>query len=52
MSRKIILLGMVLLSILVNAQTTSFINYGMDQGLVQNQIQSITQDNDGNWRAT
>ena len=48
MSRKIILLGMVLLSILVNAQTTSFINYGMDQGLVQNQIQSITQDNDGN----
>jgi len=48
MSRKIVLLWMVLLSILVNAQTTSFINYGMDQGLVQNQIQSITQDNDGN----
>ncbi|MHB8400911.1 MAG: ligand-binding sensor domain-containing protein, partial [Bacteroidia bacterium] len=32
----------------VFAQTTSFINYGMDQGLVQNQVQSITQDNEGN----
>ena len=48
MSKRIFIGWMVFLSILVNAQTTSFINYGMDQGLVQNQIQSITQDNDGN----
>ena len=37
-----------ILSIYMQAQTTSFINYGMDQGLIQNQIQSITQDNNGN----
>ena len=48
MSRKILISIAFLLSILVNAQTTSFINYSMDQGLVQNQIQSITQDNEGN----
>ncbi|HXD94054.1 MAG TPA: two-component regulator propeller domain-containing protein [Bacteroidia bacterium] len=48
MSRKILISLAFLLSILVNAQTTSFINYSMDQGLVQNQIQSITQDNEGN----
>jgi len=47
MSRKILISLAILLSILVNAQTTSFINYSMDQGLVQNQIQSITQDNEG-----
>jgi ligand-binding sensor domain-containing protein/serine phosphatase RsbU (regulator of sigma subunit) len=48
MGRKIFLAVLVLLSGLVNAQTTSFINYGMDQGLVQSQVQSITQDNEGN----
>ena len=48
MSRKIFITIAFLLSILVNAQTTSFINYNMDQGLVQNQTQSITQDNEGN----
>ncbi len=48
MNRRICITLAILLSILVKAQTTSFINYGMDQGLVQNQIQSITQDNEGN----
>lgn len=48
MKRKIFITFAFLLSILVNAQTTSFINYSMDQGLVQNQIQSLTQDNEGN----
>ena len=48
MKRRICITLAILLNILVNAQTTSFINYGMDQGLVQNQIQSITQDNEGN----
>jgi ligand-binding sensor domain-containing protein/serine phosphatase RsbU (regulator of sigma subunit) len=48
MSKKIGITIAILLSLLVNAQTTSFINYGMDQGLVQNQVQSITQDNEGN----
>jgi ligand-binding sensor domain-containing protein/serine phosphatase RsbU (regulator of sigma subunit) len=41
------------LGMLVSAQTTSFISYGMEQGLVQNQVQSITQDNEGNlWVGT
>ena len=48
MGRKIFLAVLVLLSVFINAQTTSFINYGMDQGLVQNQVQSIAQDNEGN----
>ncbi len=35
------------------AQTTSFISYGMDQGLAQGQVQSLTQDNEGNlWIGT
>src|ERR1700741_2265808 len=36
-----------------HAQTTSFISYGMEQGLVQSQVQSISQDNEGNlWVGT
>jgi ligand-binding sensor domain-containing protein/serine phosphatase RsbU (regulator of sigma subunit) len=35
------------------AQTTSFINYGIEQGLSQSQVQTILQDNDGNlWIGT
>jgi ligand-binding sensor domain-containing protein/serine phosphatase RsbU (regulator of sigma subunit) len=35
------------------AQTTSFITYGVEQGLAQSQIQSLVQDNDGNlWIGT
>ena len=30
------------------AQTTSFIYYGVEQGLSQSQVQCITQDDDGN----
>jgi ligand-binding sensor domain-containing protein len=42
-----------LIAFITQAQTTSFISYGMEQGLVQNQVQSITQDNDGNlWVGT
>jgi ligand-binding sensor domain-containing protein/serine phosphatase RsbU (regulator of sigma subunit) len=37
----------------LNAQTTSFIYYGVEQGLSQSQVQCITQDNDGNlWVGT
>ena len=37
----------------LQAQTTSFIYYGVDQGLPQSQVQCITQDNDGNlWIGT
>ncbi|MBS1647985.1 MAG: SpoIIE family protein phosphatase [Bacteroidetes bacterium] len=50
---KIFTLLHLLLSLCVVAQTTSFINYNMDNGLVQNQVQSITQDKDGNlWTGT
>jgi len=35
------------------AQTTSFIYYGVEQGLSQSQVQSLAQDDDGNlWIAT
>ena len=35
------------------SQTTSFMNYGMEQGLSHAQVQSIIQDNDGNlWIGT
>ncbi|MCD6066289.1 MAG: rsbU 7 [Bacteroidetes bacterium] len=35
------------------AQTTSFITYAMEQGLIQNQVESIVQDDEGNlWIST
>jgi ligand-binding sensor domain-containing protein/serine phosphatase RsbU (regulator of sigma subunit) len=35
------------------SQTTSFIHYGVEQGLIQSQVQSILQDNKGNlWIGT
>ena len=53
MRQKIFITALSFLCMLIQAQTTSFINYGMDQGLVQNQVQSITQDNEGNlWVGT
>ena len=36
-----------------SAQRTSFIEFGVEQGLVQSQVQSVLQDNDGNlWVGT
>lgn len=36
-----------------NAQTSSFIQYGVEQGLIQSQVQTIVQDNEGNlWIGT
>ncbi len=50
---KILLLLLVCLASLVQAQTTSFINYGVEQGLVQSQVQTLEQDNEGNlWIGT
>ncbi|MCK6648372.1 MAG: SpoIIE family protein phosphatase [Bacteroidia bacterium] len=47
------LLILLLFSLISYSQTTSFIYYGVEQGLSQSQVQSITQDNDGNlWIAT
>ncbi|HTL80394.1 MAG TPA: two-component regulator propeller domain-containing protein [Bacteroidia bacterium] len=41
------------LSLSAVAQTTSFITYGVEQGLVQSQVQSLVQDDDGNlWIGT
>lgn len=37
----------------LHAQTSSFIQFGVEQGLVQSQVQSLVQDNDGNlWVGT
>jgi ligand-binding sensor domain-containing protein/serine phosphatase RsbU (regulator of sigma subunit) len=48
-----LLLLLLALSLRITAQTTSFINYGVEQGLSQSQVQTITQDNDGNlWIGT
>src|SRR5260221_3367252 len=53
MRKKIYAILCSLFAGLLTAQTTSFISYGMEQGLVQNQVQSITQDNEGNlWVGT
>ncbi len=50
------LLCLLLLCLFINnthAQTTSFITFGMEQGLIQNQVESVVQDDDGNlWIAT
>ena len=54
--KKAILLFSILLftfTFHVSAQTSSFITYGVEQGLAQSQIQSLVQDNDGNlWIGT
>ncbi|HEX8515031.1 MAG TPA: two-component regulator propeller domain-containing protein [Bacteroidia bacterium] len=40
-------------TVMMNAQTTSFIYYGVEQGLSQSQVQCITQDDNGNlWIGT
>lgn len=53
-SRSFLLLAALLSCFrLLQAQTTSFIYYGVEQGLPQSQVQCITQDNDGNlWVGT
>ncbi len=44
---------LILLISPIHAQTTSFIYYGVEQGLSQSQVQDLTQDDDGNlWIAT
>src|ERR1035437_6998418 len=49
----LLLIGLVLYNHSLQSQTTSFIYYGLEQGLSQSQIQGITQDNDGNlWVGT
>jgi ligand-binding sensor domain-containing protein/serine phosphatase RsbU (regulator of sigma subunit) len=47
------LLLLILATLAASAQTTSFIYYGVEQGLSQSQVQCITQDDDGNlWIGT
>src|SRR6218665_10930 len=49
----VLLLTGLLSSFRAAAQTTSFIYYGVEQGLSQSQVQCITQDDDGNlWIGT
>lgn len=56
MNKKFFRLVMMIMCIgitALHAQTTSFIHYGVEQGLAQSQVQSIEQDNDGNlWIGT
>ncbi len=50
---SIIAVFLFLLQSSIHAQTTSFITYGMEQGLIQNQVESIVQDDEGNlWIST
>ncbi|MCX6296102.1 MAG: triple tyrosine motif-containing protein, partial [Bacteroidetes bacterium] len=52
-SFKLLFLCLVIFISPLHAQTTSFIYYGVEQGLSQSQIQDITQDDDGNlWIGT
>lgn len=56
-SQYFVLCGLiVLLSLSINktyAQSYSFIHYGVEQGLVQTQVKTMVQDNDGNlWAGT
>lgn len=52
-TRFIILLFTVSNSCFVYSQTTSFLHYGIENGLPQSQVKTIEQDNDGNlWIGT
>ncbi len=52
-SFKLLFLCLILFISPIHAQTTSFIYYGVEQGLSQSQVQDITQDDDGNlWVGT
>lgn len=52
-SIAILLMWLLLYNHSLQSQTTSFIYYGLEQGLSQSQIQGITQDDDGNlWIGT
>ncbi len=49
----LLLLFLLSLCMSVIGQTTSFINYGVEQGISQSQVQTLTQDNEGNlWIGT
>lgn len=51
--QKALFVCLLLIQQLVSAQTTSFIYYGVEQGLSQSQVQSIVQDDEGNlWIGT
>lgn len=49
--KKIIKLSLLFVSLLliktINAQVVSFVKYGVENGLIQSQVQAINQDNDG-----
>ncbi|MGZ4033472.1 MAG: ligand-binding sensor domain-containing protein, partial [Bacteroidia bacterium] len=49
----LLLSWLMLITSALHSQTTSFIYYGVEQGLSQSQVQALTQDNDGNlWIGT
>ncbi len=51
--RATIVISILFAALTLHAQTTSFLSYGVEQGLVQSQVQSIVQDNEGNmWIGT
>ncbi len=52
-SIALLLIWLMIYANMLHSQTTSFIYYGVEQGLSQSQVQDITQDNDGNlWVGT
>lgn len=52
-NRLITVTVLFLLPLFFIAQTTSFVSLGTEQGLVQSQVQSLTQDDQGNlWIGT
>src|SRR3989337_2406958 len=52
-SLAVIFACVLLVPLSASAQRTSFIEFGVEQGLIQSQVQSVLQDNDGNlWVGT
>ncbi|GAB4131985.1 MAG: hypothetical protein Fur0041_02890 [Bacteroidia bacterium] len=53
MKKHLYILFVIAFVLRLSGQTTSFISFGVEQGLVQSQVQTLVQDNDGNlWIGT
>ena len=51
--RKLALLILLIVPAIVPAQTSSFVQYSVEEGMIQSQVQSLVQDQHGNlWIGT